>query len=526
MVAGSETTAIVHPIDDDMEGGAAGQRRRPSCLGRCRISCTRALEKEYCGATVPQLAALVGNLVLPIMDTVSDWAVTLSFYQSGDVGWFRAGLSIQIFSGLFAGMLSSIVFAESVGSNVGCKRGWCTAIPLGLTVGLLGLGPVVLAALTLRDGNAVGGMQMLKGYKLCELIFESLPASTLQSYVGVAYGRFNPADEDFSYLLPVSVCISMLGAGTTLFSVEADNRHDDGLKLSMFSRYGLVVVVNRAANTAALVFWVAQLTCAVKGYAAAAMVIVICGFGCIAMEGTTREGGAKGQGPRFWAVCSCLCFVLMAGAMAAVFLSVDHLENNYGNASMPLGVPGDPQHYDCLERTSGWYPAVAATVTSCILTPLGWLIDPQLGVTGCRGKNRDEQIAHEKSTMTEDEVQTAMLNQVWRWADVYRDDSLEPGEIYRLARAVKIGTAQSFLPKDVVEEYEGIAEALGVGTLTHDQIFYGQPVNILKVREASITRKQFVERMMGDGCVQQWFDALLLPLSKKKRSILEIVCNV
>ena len=38
--------------------------------------------------------------------------------------------------------------------------------------------------------------------------------------MGVAYGKFDPSGPRFSWLLPVSVCVSLLGAGSTVFSFE------------------------------------------------------------------------------------------------------------------------------------------------------------------------------------------------------------------------------------------------------------------------------------------------------------------
>ena len=69
------------------------------------------------------------------------------------------------------------------------------------------------------------GPKVLKAIKAAELVFEALPQSMLQTYVGVAYGKFNPSSPTFSYLLPVSVTVSLLGAGSTVFGLEAEMRN-------------------------------------------------------------------------------------------------------------------------------------------------------------------------------------------------------------------------------------------------------------------------------------------------------------
>ena len=70
-----------------------------------------------------------------------------------------------------------------------------------------------------------GGASTLKLFKALELIVEMMPQSILQTYVGVAYGKFDPSSPTFSYLLPVSVTVSLLGAGSTVFGLEAEMRN-------------------------------------------------------------------------------------------------------------------------------------------------------------------------------------------------------------------------------------------------------------------------------------------------------------
>ena len=49
-----------------------------------------------------------------------------------------------------------------------------------------------------------------------------------RAYVGVSYGKFDPSSPTFSYLLPVSVSVSLLGAGSTAVGFEAGSRDEDG----------------------------------------------------------------------------------------------------------------------------------------------------------------------------------------------------------------------------------------------------------------------------------------------------------
>jgi hypothetical protein len=426
----------------------AARRRRPGCRKRCGIRTKRCLEREWRGATVPQLVLLIGSIVLPLMDAGSDWAVTISFYYSDDVAWFKAGLSIQVISGFVSGMFLGMVYSSDLQVP---KR---YAYPFSLLVGLPGLAPAAWAmtSLYLQDANV--GAVGLKYFKIVELIFEALPQSVLQSYVAVAYGRLNPSGDDFDPLLAGSIFISLVGAGATMFGMEVVFREE--LQLRVTTKYGLVRVLAGASATAALVFWVALLTCGMKGLAAIAMVVVVCGYYGLANETSTRSsdsnrifeeaavcdccgerGPALGAGQ--WAVCCLGCTLVMTGTMAIMFFSVEHMDNNYANSSMPIGGAGDPQYYDCHDRQSGWYPAVACTVATTILVPLSWLIDPEIGKEGFRGLNWEEQVARDSKTITQgtafESVYEAKIAEVWAYADVFEDGTLEPREIYRLAQA-------------------------------------------------------------------------------------------
>ena len=112
-----------------------------------------------------------------------------------------------------------------------------------------------------------------------------------RTYVGVAYGKFDPSSPTFSYLLPVSVTVSLLGAGSTVFGLEAEMRNaaanankrasdPDKEVVSLGSRYGIVGLLLRTAQVTALIFWISLLGCAEKGWAAVAVVLgVLAGRG-------------------------------------------------------------------------------------------------------------------------------------------------------------------------------------------------------------------------------------------------------
>ena len=50
--------------------------------------------------------------------------------------------------------------------------------------------------------------------------------------------------------------------------------------------------------------------------------------------------------------CNC-CTVIYIGVMFLIFYNVEHTDNNYadGENLLPSAGPGEPQHYDCADRT-------------------------------------------------------------------------------------------------------------------------------------------------------------------------------
>jgi hypothetical protein len=182
------------------------------------------------------------------------------------------------------------------------------------------------------------------------------------------------------------------------------------------SCYGLVGVSLRTAQVTATIFWISVLACAEKGWAAVAVAL-----GALVLAGTCAEAGQRGQNLRWIAVrrtgswdsgehfasrllnlwqptstedlredspnrpsvrASLLWSAIhlaLIGAMAAVFFDVRHVPNNYANKTLPVGDPGDPQHYDCHDRTSGLYPAYLASGLCVLLAPLYAALDPEYG---------------------------------------------------------------------------------------------------------------------------------------------------
>jgi hypothetical protein len=416
--------------------------QRAGCRKRVGIAVKRLLEREWRGATPPQLLKLFGSMTLPTLDAASDWAVTISFYLDDDMGWFTAGLTIQIVGGLvWSFMLRREVFDDHMSK----RKAW----PLALLIGLPGLAPVALAVNTLYTQDAEKGTVQLKLVKAYELVCEALPQLMLQSYVAVSYGRLDPSDrESFDPLLAGSIAISLVGAGASLFGMEAIMRNTKAdrselteLQLSATSVYGVARVLANASMTAMLVFWVALLSCAVKGWAALAAVVVLVGYFNMLNEAIITQIFLGGRGTKLQrrraAIFYFSTLACMAGTLAAVFFTVPHLDNNYSNSSLPVGGPGDPQHYNCKDRTSSLYTAVASTIATAVLYPLSWLVDSEIGVKGLKMMSWEETVEKDSEGMTEEEVRDAKIIAVWRWADIFADSTLEPAELYRLAQQLR-----------------------------------------------------------------------------------------
>ncbi len=239
------TTSIVGLVAADEHT----QKTKKGCVG----CCMEFMRKELCGFELPQLAMLLASVAMPTLDAASDWAVTISFYFSGDMGWFTIGLIIQLVGGTLCGLtFAAFIFDGDEGRFF--QRHTCFAMVVGVLVGLPGLAGVAFAARTLQAG-ANGDVQgsksqtkLLKIFKGMELLFEGLPQSLLQMYVGVAYGQLNPSGNEFNPLLVGSVAVSLLSGGATVFGLEVEGRSaNENIDVvpRLASRYGFVTVMQR-----------------------------------------------------------------------------------------------------------------------------------------------------------------------------------------------------------------------------------------------------------------------------------------
>ena len=414
---GATSTAASSPTNATAGTVAVNRRSAPRCA-RCRACMLQLRARKFRGMELPAFVSLLASLVLPSMDAASDWAVTLSWYASGDTSWFAAGLAIQIIGGIISGtMLAWMLRAGENdlggGSITRTTRGGnlhiCLAVPIGLVLGLIGLAPACMGFLALwtKDVNA---LNHLKVFKVVELVFEALPQAVLQVYVGVAFGLLDPSGADFDPLLAVSVAVSLLGAGASFTGFEALGR--DGLAIhgevlvSVASAYGVATIVLRLAQTAALVFSIALLSCAFKGSAVAAMAVSIVLYVGMGFEAMTRDQDREMQGcsngiEACGGVCASLCglsgymsrrgavvwgllHAALVGAFAAAFFLLDHLDNNYMDDSLETGSASAPQYINCKDRLSGIYPAVGAFALSIVMLPLSLLLDPKYGLRSFR----------------------------------------------------------------------------------------------------------------------------------------------
>jgi len=442
--------------------------QKAGCCKRCAIGGRRCIEKEHRGFTTAQVLALLITLALPLLDAGSDWIVVIRFYLSEDYAWFKAGLAINIVGGLAAAFVLDLAMQESL--DIGPIKAFLPSLVLGL----VGLSPAALAALTLYTQKAVRleGEDGIKLLKAAEVVFEALPQSVLQGYVGISYGRLDPSDaENFDLFLMGSLGVSLLGAGATMFSWEFSNRGDGADPF--LSRYGLLRVLACAAQTATLVLWVSLLTCAQKALAAIAMVAVVALFLFLSTEGASRKK-ARSDALEM-AVLSLLCVAVVAGSMATVFYNHDHLPNNYANDSATVGEPGDPQHYDCKDRTSGVYAAMVASAAAVLLTPLSWLFDADIGAKRCRAVRWSEQLAKDSKGKTEEQLHDLKIAAIWRWADVFEDGTLEPREVYRLASKMLETDSDGGTPRRRHEAYVQLCKWVGIPSLSLNQLMDREP---------------------------------------------------
>jgi hypothetical protein len=391
-------------------GNVAAAPLRGCASGRACL--LRVCARKVRGFELPAFLSLLASLVLPSMDAASDWAVTLSWYP-GDMGWFTAGLTIQLFGGIISGAMLAWMLREGENDIGGASitrttRGGnmhaCLAVPLGLTLGLVGLAPAAMGLLALWSADP-HALNFLKIFKVLELVFEALPQLVLQTYVGVAFGLLDPSGDEFDVLLACSVGVALLGSGASCLSFEALGRYNiqsEEALVTVGSIYGVSTMLMRAAQTASLVLSVAMLGCAFKEAAALGAVLTVALYVGMGLEAMTRDQdrelqkccagieacggscaslcGISGYMSRRGAVVWGALHALLVGGMVAAFFEFEHVDNNYNDAALPAtGNTSAPQHYDCHDRTSALYPAALACTVSVVMLPLSLLVDPKYG---------------------------------------------------------------------------------------------------------------------------------------------------
>ena len=379
---------------------------------------------------LPAFLGLLCSLVLPTVDIATDWAVTVAFYLDGQMDWFKIGLIIQLVCGFIAGLLLA-------GNDLTEKLGMSQrrAYPLGALIGMVGLAQLVHAGIGLSGKmSSAHTLERLKLYKAAELVFEALPQSLLAAWVGVTRGYLDPSSESFSVLLTASLCISVLGAGVTCFTLESIGRNGNTMSedmLTVVSRYGVAVIVLRAAQHATLVLSIALLGCAVHAWAGVSIVLAVALVFMSGYEAVTREGSYSQATGMFLAYATLVC------SIAIVFAAATHVDNNYLDEAQYPGGLGDPQQFDCSSSVAIG-PAYLSFFISCGAFVASMVVDPVLGINRCRTPSWEHKVALEMAKMyaegmTDDDLLEAKISAVYEWADAIKDNGLGPAEILRMS---------------------------------------------------------------------------------------------
>jgi len=167
-----------------------------------------AEEKRCCGFLPRELVSIFFSVVLPVSDAWSDVLVLAGWWATDETDWLTIGIIIHLIAGTLSGCLCAAweLSPRASGAMAAC---W---FPIAMVLGVLGLAPVASALVTLSDGGRDTDREQierdfffLKSIKAIELVFESLPQSAVQCYVGVSYGFLDPGADNFSPLLAVSV---------------------------------------------------------------------------------------------------------------------------------------------------------------------------------------------------------------------------------------------------------------------------------------------------------------------------------
>ena len=302
--------------------------------------------KRCCGFTGPQFIGLAGFTALPLLDAVTDWMVTIRFAISGDYGWLAVALSIQFVLGTVLGLMLSEELKERSHSKNAKEPGSAWRLPCagcwGVLLGMGGLSPTLQSCVNLKDRAAKSPHPRadIRERSFKESVgLNCIPMTCLQMYVGVAYGRLDATDAaNFDGFLALSVMVSIVASGTNSFATERLFRNevlmgvDDDLAIGALGWYGLVTIVWRATQVAAMVGWIALLGCKIKFWAVIPAAVLILYY--IEMQGEPDGQRSSLWPPFLWA----LGFVGLLFVVAAAFFSVAAADNNCERSNGRLGL--------------------------------------------------------------------------------------------------------------------------------------------------------------------------------------------
>jgi hypothetical protein len=358
----------------------------------------------YCGLTAQEATSLVMMTLTTTEDAISDLLVMREFWVQGDTGLFMGSLGIHI---LNATVFGALAFGAMILPLERTMPLWqsCT---IGFVLGLLSLVPVVQAVLVMKDasrgrqvhgkGDDMGSLDVVEHMAFFEIILETLPQASLQAFVGVAYGRFNPASGDFSSMLLVSLVMSFVQAGTAAFGFEM-SPEQRGMHFAkqdtvhLFSMYGIFAVLHQGCKTGAVVLINALLICAFGAWSIPGVIVTCVLVSISFMEPGIRNGdrvleaGAPAVYAFFGAGKSAkhgmvLSLLILPGALCLgilAFSALDHAGNDYGEQQESSTADGLGVYHDCEDRTEAVVAFYALLISSIAMGILSFWFEPFWG---------------------------------------------------------------------------------------------------------------------------------------------------
>lgn len=286
--------------DVDAGGGDAGAENAPHDHGGEQ---GKREEKYYCGLLKREIVAIFFSAVLPVGDAWSDLAVLVGWYVADQTSWLLIGIIIHLISGTLSGCLCA-AWELSPRADGAMATLW---FPISMVLGVLGVVPVASTLVVLADsGDNADREQIerdffyLKAIKAVELLFESLPQSAVQTYVGVSYGYLDPGADNFSPVLALSVSIALINAGTTVMGTEAMGRNlelpDDYHRISLLSVYGAITAAWRFTQVSAFILWFSLFACSAKFYAAIPATVGVLTLGAMVWEAGFERSDRNNEG--------------------------------------------------------------------------------------------------------------------------------------------------------------------------------------------------------------------------------------